>query len=318
MSFVEIKHLRKEYPGVTPLADVNATVERGEVISIIGPSGTRKSTLLRCINRLETPTSGEIWVDGVYVCDPACDLVEVRKKLGMVFQSFNLFNHKLVVENVMMAPMDLLGLGKQEAYDEAMALLDRVGLKRQAMQLPSELSGGQRQRVAIARALAMHPDAILFDEPTSALDPAMVSEVLSVMEDLSNEGMTMFIVTHEMRVARDISTRVFYMDQGEIYEDGPPEQIFEHPQRERTRDFIFRVRSWEWVIDSVDFDYRGMVGELDEFCTRQFMDRHTTNAVHLLVEELVAQHLIPAARERDVEDPSITLSYSKFFAMPGF
>ena len=307
MSFIEVKHLRKEFAESTPLKDVNATIERGELISIIGPSGTGKSTFLRCLNRLETPTSGEIWVDGMNMCDPDTDLSLMRRKMGMVFQGFNLFGHKLVAENVMMAPMDLLGMGKQEAYDEALRLLDRVGLKRQALRLPSELSGGQRQRVAIARALAMHPEAILFDEPTSALDPSMVSEVLSVMKELAQEGLTMLVVTHEMRFAREVSTRVFYMDQGEIYEDGPPEQIFENPLRERTHDFIFRVRSWMWTIDRIDFDFHQMVGSLDEFCTRQFLGRSALNATQLVVEELVAQKLVPAARDRGIKDLNIEL-----------
>ena len=308
MSFIEVKHLRKEYPDATPLKDVNATIERGELISIIGPSGTGKSTFLRCLNRLETPTSGEIWVDGVNMCDPATDLALMRRKMGMVFQSFNLFGHKLVVENVMMGPVDLLGMGQQEAYDQALRLLDRVGLKKQALRWPSELSGGQRQRVAIARALAMHPDAILFDEPTSALDPSMVSEVLAVMKELASEGLTMLVVTHEMHFAREASTRVFYMDQGEVYEEGSPEQIFEHPQRERTHDFIFKVRSWNWTIDSPDFDYPQMIGSLTEFCTRQFLGRAALNATQLIIEELVGQMLLPAARDHDVSDPGIVLA----------
>lgn len=310
MSFIEVKHLRKEYEQYTPLKDVNASIERGEVISIIGPSGTGKSTFLRCLNRLETPTSGEIWVDGVNMCDPACDLVHMRRKMGMVFQNFNLFGHKLVAENIMMAPVDLLGMDKQQAYEEALELLDRVGLKRQALRMPSELSGGQRQRVAIARALAMHPEVILFDEPTSALDPSMVSEVLSVMKDLASDGLTMLVVTHEMRFARDVSTRVFYLDQGEIYEDGPPEQIFGNPKRELTHNFIFRVRSWEWQIDSVDYDYPQMMGALDEFCVRQFIGRHTANNLMLLLEEVVEQVVVAAARKYGVEEPGIRLLLS--------
>ncbi|MBQ9058927.1 MAG: amino acid ABC transporter ATP-binding protein [Atopobiaceae bacterium] len=307
MSLIEVKHLRKEFPNSTPLKDVNASIERGEVISIIGPSGTGKSTFLRCLNRLETPTSGEIWVDGVNMCDPATDLSRMRRKMGMVFQSFNLFGHKLVAENVMMAPMDLLGMGKQEAYEEALRLLDRVGLKKQALRLPSELSGGQRQRVAIARALAMHPEVILFDEPTSALDPSMVSEVLSVMKELASEGLTMLVVTHEMRFARDVSTRVFYMDQGEVYEAGPPEQIFEHPERQRTHDFIFRVRSWTWTIDSLDFDYPQMMGSLSDFCARQFLGRSALNSTQLVIEELVEQVIVPAARATGIDNPNIEL-----------
>ena len=179
MSLVEVRHLRKEYPGVTPLKDVNVDIEQGEVISIIGPSGCGKSTFLNCLNMLEAPTSGQILVDGVDMCDPATDLPAMRRKMGMVFQNYALFEHKLIAENLMMAPMDLLGKSKQEAYDRAIELLDLVGLREKALAWPQELSGGQRQRVAIARGLAMDPEILLFDEPTSALDPQMVSEVLN-------------------------------------------------------------------------------------------------------------------------------------------
>ena len=310
MSLIEVNHLRKEYPNVTPLKDVNATVERGEVISIIGPSGTGKSTFLRCLNRLETPTSGEIWVDGTNMCDPATDLDLMRRKMGMVFQSFNLFDHLLIAENIMLGPTRLLGVGRQEAYERAVELLAQVGLKDKALSYPSELSGGQKQRVAIARGLAMNPDILLFDEPTSALDPTMVSEVLTVMKDLASRGLTMLVVTHEMRFARDASTRVFYMDRGECWEAGPPEQIFEHPQRQETYDFIFRVRSWNWHIGDIDYDHPAMEGALEDFCARQFMGRRAANACQLVVEELVAQRLVPAARRVGCTDPDVTLTLS--------
>ena len=188
MSLIEVKHLRKEYPNITPLKDVNAYVDRGEVISIIGPSGTGKSTFLRCLNRLETPTSGQILVDGQDMCAPDVNLDLMRRKMGMVFQSFNLFDHLLVAENIMLGPTRLLGMGKQEAYELSLKLLKQVGLKDKALNYPRELSGGQKQRVAIARGLAMSPDILLFDEPTSALDPTMVSEVLSVMKNLAERG----------------------------------------------------------------------------------------------------------------------------------
>jgi polar amino acid transport system ATP-binding protein len=307
MSLIEVKHLRKEYPGVVPLKDVNATVERGEVISIIGPSGTGKSTFLRCLNRLEDPTSGEIWIDGTNMCDPATDLNLMRRRMGMVFQSFNLFGHMLVAENIMLGPTRLLGMGRQEAYDQALELLAQVGLKDKALSYPHELSGGQKQRVAIARGLAMRPEILLFDEPTSALDPTMVSEVLSVMKNLASGGLTMLVVTHEMRFARDASTRVFYMDRGEVWEAGPPSQIFEHPQRQETYDFIFRVRSWQWQVDDVDFDYPSMEASLESFCARQFLGRKIANACQMVVEELLTQRLIPALRSRGQRDPQIKL-----------
>ena len=308
MSLIEVQHLRKEYGNVVPLRDVNATVDAGEVISIIGPSGTGKSTFLRCLNRLETPTSGRILVDGQDMCAPDVDLPAMRRKMGMVFQSFNLFDHMLVAENIMYGPTKLLGMPKQDAYDEACRLLARVGLADKALAWPSELSGGQKQRVAIARGLAMHPQILLFDEPTSALDPNMVSEVLRVMRDLAQEGLTMLVVTHEMRFAREASTRVFYMDQGEVYEQGPPQQIFEAPQRERTHDFVFRVRSWVWRIDRIPFDWPQMLGSLESFCERQLMGQRAFIACNLLVEELVAQHLLPAAERLGVSEPNVELS----------
>lgn len=308
MSLIEVKHLRKEYPNVTPLKDVNATVEEGEVISIIGPSGTGKSTFIRCLNRLETPTSGQILVDGVDMCDPAVDLPMMRQKMGMVFQNYALFNHKLVVENLMMAPMDLLGISKQEAYERALSLLEMVGLRDKALSWPHELSGGQRQRVAIARGLAMNPKILLFDEPTSALDPQMVSEVLSVITGLAERGLTMLVVTHEMRFARDASTRVFYMDRGELWEAGPPEQIFEHPLRQETHDFIFRVRSWEWELDSVTPDLPAMEASLSAYCQRQFMGIKAASACHHIVEEVTMVHLVGEARARGLSNLDVTLS----------
>ena len=310
MSLIEVRHLRKEYPGVVPLKDMNATVDEGEVVSIIGPSGTGKSTFIRCLNRLETPTSGQIIVDGVDMCAPDVDLPKMRQKMGMVFQNYALFNHKLVVENLMMAPMDLLGMSKQEAYDQALELLKLVGLRDKALNWPHELSGGQRQRVAIARGLAMNPKILLFDEPTSALDPQMVSEVLSVITNLAERGLTMLIVTHEMRFARDASTRVFFMDQGELWESGTPKQIFENPQRKETRDFIFRVRNWGWEIRSVDYDYPAMFSSLQAFCARQFLGRHISLACQLVLDEVTSSILIPLTQEHGLADPHIVYELS--------
>ncbi|MEG2138160.1 MAG: amino acid ABC transporter ATP-binding protein, partial [Oscillospiraceae bacterium] len=223
---ISIRHLKKEYPNAIPFSDITADIQSGEVISIIGPSGTGKSTLLRCLNLLDAPTSGEIFVDGINITEKGADVSALRRKMGMVFQSFNLFSHLSVIENIMLGPVDLLKLSRQDAYDEGMRLLTTVGLAEKAFNFPDELSGGQKQRVAIARALAMKPEIMLFDEPTSALDPTMVGEVLAVMRTLTKEGLTMLIVTHEMKFAQAVSSRVFYLDQGGIYEDGPPEQVF--------------------------------------------------------------------------------------------
>ena len=238
---ISVSHLRKGYNGVQVLKDVNAEIAKGEVISIIGPSGTGKSTFLRCLNRLETPDGGRIVVDGADVTDPKTDITAVRRKMGMVFQNFNLFGNLTVIGNVMAAQCDLLGKTPGEARRKALDLLGRVGLADKAEALPDELSGGQKQRVAIARALAMDPDILLFDEPTSALDPTMVGEVLAVIKGLAKTGMTMLIVTHEMGFARDVSTRVFFMNEGVVYEEGAPARIFNHPQRPRTVDFVGQV-----------------------------------------------------------------------------
>ena len=211
---IELRHLRKEFDDVTPLEDVNLTINDGDVIAVIGPSGTGKSTLLRCINMLTPPTSGDIIVNGQTITDKSCDINEVRKKMGMVFQSFNLFGHMTVIENIMNPQITLLGKSRQDAYDYAMELLHKVGLGSKALSYPDELSGGQQQRVAIARTLAMDPDIILFDEPTSALDPSMIGEVQSVIGMLAKTGRTMMIVTHEMDFAKKIATRVLFMDEG--------------------------------------------------------------------------------------------------------
>ena len=297
---IRIEHLKKQYPNITPLKDVSVEIHDGDVISVIGPSGTGKSTLLRCINRLEEPTAGRIWVDDVEVTDPGCDMNKVRQRMGMVFQSFNLFGHKTVIENIMLAPMDLLGKGKQEAYDTGMRLLRMVGLAEKALNYPDELSGGQKQRIAIARALAMDPDVILLDEPTSALDPTMVGEVQAVIRDLAKTGKTMMIVTHEMNFAKAISNRVFYMDEGGIYEDGTPEQIFDRPKRENTRRFVRRLKVLELNIESRDYDFLGMAGKIEAWCGRNQIASKLSNRIRLVFEE-TTQLLIPLFKTPHVQ-----------------
>ena len=238
---ISVRHLQKSFDGIAVLRDVNAEIEKGEVISIIGPSGTGKSTFLRCLNRLETPDGGTIVVGGVDVTAPDVDLASIRRRMGMVFQNFNLFGNLTVLGNVMAAQCDILGTSRDAAKRKALELLDRVGLADKANALPDELSGGQKQRVAIARALAMDPEILLFDEPTSALDPTMVGEVLAVIKDLAKTGMTMIIVTHEMGFARDVSTRVLYMDEGVVYEDGTPADVFNAPRKPKTVEFVGQV-----------------------------------------------------------------------------
>ncbi len=290
---ITINHLRKEYENATPLKDVCATINKGDVISIIGPSGTGKSTLIRCINRLETPTSGDIIIDGVNVTDKKCDITAVRRKMGMVFQSFNLFNHLTVVENCMIGQIKLLKKSRTEAYEKAIQLLTTVGLADKALNYPDELSGGQKQRVAIARTLSMDPDIILFDEPTSALDPTMVGEVQAVIKELAKQRLTMMIVTHEMKFAREASNRVFYMDDGGIYEDGTPDEIFDHPKKERTIRFIRRLKVFEEVICSKTFDFIGYNTRLEEFGRKNEISQKTIYRMQTVFEELCMQILLP-------------------------
>ena len=290
---IKIEHLKKEYPDTTPLKDVSVTIHDGDVIAVIGPSGTGKSTLLRCINLLEKPTSGKIRVGEDEITDRRCDINRVRQRMGMVFQSFNLFGHMTVIENIMFSPMELKGMSRQAAYDRGMELLRMVGLADKALSYPDELSGGQKQRVAIARTLAMDPEIILLDEPTSALDPTMVDEVQAVIRDLSTSGKTMMIVTHEMNFARVISNRVFFMDEGGIYEEGTPEQIFDHPQKERTRRFIQKLKVLEFDIDRTGFDFLRRGAEIDRYCQQNNMTTKEKYRICLALEELVHQILLP-------------------------
>ena len=240
---LEVKHLSKAFGKNQVLRDIDFTVNKGDVISIIGASGSGKSTLLRCINLLETPTSGEIWYSGKNVADRKVKAHEYRSHVGMVFQSFNLFSNMTVLKNCMVGQMKVLKRGKEEAKKNAMYYLEKVGMAPYIKAKPRQLSGGQKQRVAIARALAMNPEVLLFDEPTSALDPEMVGEVLSVMQQLAQEGMTMLVVTHEMAFARDVSNRVVYMNQGVICEQGSPADLFGNPQKQETKDFLARFRN---------------------------------------------------------------------------
>lgn len=306
---IKISHLRKEYPNVTPLKDVSAEIHKGDVISIIGPSGTGKSTLIRCLNLLETPTSGEIWVDDQCITDKSCDIPKVRQKMGMVFQSFNLFNHMNIIENIMAAPVDVLGKKKQEAYDRGIELLRMVGLADKAFNYPDQLSGGQKQRVAIARTLAMEPEIILFDEPTSALDPTMVGEVQAVIRELSRQGLTMMIVTHEMRFAREVANRIFYMDEGGIYEEGTPEQIFDHPKKENTIRFIKRIKVFENTITSKDFDFIGFNTSLEEFGRKNQVAPKSIYRAQSVFEELCVQIILPQLP--DVFRMNVLLEYSQ-------
>ena len=270
---ITVNHLSKTYynsdgSSLTVLKDINCEIGPGEVISIIGPSGTGKSTFLRALNLMDPPTGGEILFNGENILAKGYPVHKLRQKMGMVFQSFNLFDHMTVAENIMYAPVKILHESRAEAREEAISLLRKVGLADKADVYPDSLSGGQKQRVAIARCLAMKPEVILFDEPTSALDPTMVGEVLSVMRQLARDGLTMLIVTHEMKFARDVSTRIFFMYGGYIHEDGTPQQIFDATKRSDTREFTQRIRREVFQIDGEDFDFPGMYTSMARFCIK--------------------------------------------------
>ncbi|WKY44356.1 amino acid ABC transporter ATP-binding protein [Eubacteriaceae bacterium ES2] len=304
---IEIKGLAKTYGDLTVLKGIDTVIEKGQVISIIGPSGCGKSTFLRCINVLERPTAGQIYFEGQNLLDKNADVPKLRQKMGMVFQSFNLFSHLMIIENLMLGPVNLLKISKQEAYEEGLAYLEMVGLRAKAKAFPDELSGGQKQRAAIARTLAMKPDVVLFDEPTSALDPTMVSEVLGVIRKLAANGLTMMIVTHEMKFARDVSSRVFYMDEQGIYEEGTPEEIFENPKRPKTRAFIKKILSVDYHSQSGGYDLYECNARIEAFLKNQMFTDQQIRNTQLVCEELVMAILLNAFPQSTID---LLLEYS--------
>lgn len=287
MSIIRVEHMEKSFGTIVPIKDISFELNQGDVISIIGPSGTGKSTLIRAINMLDTPTNGKIFFHDECINDKGYNLSKLRKSVGMVFQSFNLFSHKTVMENITMAPMDLLGLSKEEVEARSIKLLNEVGLYSKRNSYPDELSGGQKQRVAIARCLAMDPEVILLDEPTSALDPTMVSEVKTIIKDLAESGKTMMIVTHEMDFAKSIANRVFYLDQGGIYEEGTPEEVFDHPKKERTIAFMKRTKNFSWNIDTSDVKLSELLDALIEYGRKNEISKSLTYRLALLIEEML-------------------------------
>ena len=322
---IELRHLEKRFGETVPLKDVNLTVNKGDVISLIGPSGTGKTTLIRCLILLEKPSAGEILLDGENVLAPGYDVPAMRKRIGMVFQTFNLFTHLNVIENIMKPQVDLLGRSKQEAYDRGIEFLKQVGLAEKQFFYPSQLSGGQQQRVAIARTLAMDPEIVLFDEPTSLLDPSMVGEVEAVIKNLARSGITMILVTSEMSLAREISNRVIFMDQGIVYEEGTPEEIFEHPKRLRTQRFIRNTKCLELQIQSRNFDFIGSVNSIESFCQRyDIQSAYTTRCISTfeeLCKEILMEILPDPVRIRALFEYSAKtgeIQLSVFFSCESF
>lgn len=292
-TIIEVRELKKKYEKVEPLNGLNIDIKKGDVISIIGPSGKGKSTLLRCLNGLETADAGQILVDGINICEKGAKLTNLRQKMGMVFQSFNLFSHLSVIENVMKAPVELLNMDRQKAYDISMMFLTLVGLYSKRLSYPDELSGGQKQRVAIARALAMNPDILLLDEPTSALDQTMSGEVLSVIRKLAKAGMSMMIVTHELDFAKNVSNRVVYLDEGIVYEDGTPKEIFDNPKKIKTKQFVQNINSLELEVKKSTFDYYETTSELEEFILQNNSNEKLWNRVEFVFEESLLQCIFP-------------------------
>lgn len=284
---IELKNVSKYFNNYCVLRNLNVTIHDGDVISVIGPSGVGKSTFIRLINMLETPSEGQIIVDGEDITTSEYRVENIRQKIGMVFQDYNLFKHLTILENVMKPQIDIKKKSLVDAYSESIRLLDVVSLSEKAKKYPHEISGGQKQRAAIARALAMDPSIILFDEPTSALDPTMISEVEEVIAELKSMGKTMIIVTHEMGFARRVSNRIFFMDEKTIYEEGTPEEIFDNPKKDRTKRFIKNLRLLIIVIDRKDFDYWGYEADIDKYAMKNHISEKGRTRLKLAFEELV-------------------------------
>ncbi|MBR3251529.1 MAG: amino acid ABC transporter ATP-binding protein [Erysipelotrichaceae bacterium] len=290
---IEVKNLQKTYKTAPVIKGISTTIKEGDIIAIIGPSGCGKSTFIRCLNMLEKPSGGQIILDGVDISAPDYDKSKISRKMGMVFQTFNLFNHLTVIENIMRPQMSILKRDKQSAYDKAQRLLSQVNLQARAFSYPSSLSGGQKQRTAIARTLAMDPEIILFDEPTSALDPTMVGEVKSVISHLAKSGKTMIIVTHDMDFARNIASRIFYIDEGTIYEEGTSDEIFNHPKKEKTKQFIHNLKVQEFLINDRKFDFFDARTAIEEYCQKNQISYTKTYHLQSIFEELCIEILLP-------------------------
>ncbi|HQN22857.1 MAG TPA: amino acid ABC transporter ATP-binding protein [Thermotogota bacterium] len=305
---ISIRQLKKSFGNNVVLENINVEINKGDVIGVIGPSGCGKSTLIRCINLLEAPDSGEIRIDGVNIAEKNAPIDSIRQKMGMVYQNFNLFSHKTVLENVIMAPIHLLRIPKKQAIEEAFSVLKMVGMSHRADFMPDQLSGGQKQRAAIARCLAMKPEIILFDEPTSALDPTMIDEVLAVIRKLVKTGITSVIVTHEMGFARNIANRIFFMEERGIYEEGTPDEIFDHPKREKTKIFIQKLKIFEYKLQIRQLDIYELAGKLSEYGQKYDIAKRQMNGLNLILEEI----LVFLSQNADHKDmTSVIVSYQE-------
>ncbi|MGE5397319.1 MAG: amino acid ABC transporter ATP-binding protein [Chitinophagales bacterium] len=306
---IKVNNLSKQFGGFTVLKGVNAHIKKGECIAIIGPSGTGKSVFLRSLAMLETPDQGNIYINGTDITRKDVNLNHIRTKMGMVYQGFHLFSHLTVLDNITLAPRWVKKTDKREARNKALELLNMVGLVDKAQSYPHQLSGGQQQRIAIARCMAMEPETMLMDEPTSALDPTMTREVLAIIRKLVKTGLTMLIVTHEMGFARDIADRVFYMDEGLIYEEGTPEEIFDNPQKEKTRSFITKLKTFNYEIHSRGFDMVAMNAQIEIFCQKYSITAKQLYHIQLLLEELVTEVFRQCYAESD-PDIEYTIEYA--------
>lgn len=306
---ITVSGLSKRFGSLTVLENVDVQISKGECIAIIGPSGTGKSVFLRSIAMLEKPDNGNIYINGTDITQKEVDINHVREKMGMVYQGFHLFSHLNVLDNITLAPRWVKKQDKKEAEKKAMELLSMVGLIEKAAGYPHELSGGQQQRIAIARCLAMEPEIMLLDEPTSALDPSMTGEVLAIIRKLTKMGLTMLIVTHEMNFARDVADRVFFMDEGGIYEEGTPEEIFDNPQKEKTKAFITRLKTFNYEIRSIGFDMVAMNAQIEIFCQKYKIEGKQVYRIQLLLEELIME-IINNCYKASPPDIGYALSYS--------
>jgi polar amino acid transport system ATP-binding protein len=308
---IKVENLSKTFGGLQVLRNVNALVEKGECVAIIGPSGTGKSVFLSCLNGLAVPDTGRVFIDGCDVFDKGTNINKLHERVGMVYQNFNLFSHLTILENIIMAPVKIKKMSRDAAIEMARELLNTVSLGSRENAYIDELSGGQKQRIAIARTMAMDPQLVLFDEPTSALDPAMSGEVLAVIRALAKKGLTMLIVTHEMGFAKEVSDRVFYMDCQGIYETGTPEEIFERPQKERTRSFISRLKTLDLQIQSLDFDFLEQASWIEQFCIKYNIERRMVNRVQMVFEEMSMYLLKNHFRVGEKPDIRINISYAE-------